>query len=645
MRRRALTPRADDAEPEPSRCGTDDGVDRSSSRLRATADACRHALRLAWASAPGLALAQTLLVALQALLPLAAMFALKRAVDAAALLARQGLPAPAEGMPALAVQLLREPASRAVALWFVAGAAVTATVAVLRGLLAWVAEQHAMAVSDHVHGLLHAKLLEVDLAFFEDSRAQERLHLVQSQAMTRPVGVLGALYQLLRSAIALGGVLVLLALFQPLLALALALAGLPALLLRLHRSRRRFQWRRGLAPLEREAGYFHTLMSSGGAAKEARLNGFGGFCRERFGAARSRLREARLVWRRRVLGEDLLLQLLTLAVAAVLLLWMTGHLAAGALTLGSLVMYVQAVQRGQGQVGNLVTAVVDLHQAALFLTTFEEVLRQPARVTAPAHPRPVPALIREGIVFDRVGFTYPGTGRPVLHNLSFTLGAGERLAVVGANGAGKSTLVKLLCRLYDPTAGRILVDGIDLRNLDPAAWRQRVGVLFQDFGRYQLTAAENIWIGDPQGAPADARVAAAAARAGLDEIVRHWPQGLDTPLGRWLRPGVEPSMGQWQRLALARVFLREARLLVLDEPTSALDARTQQALIRLLQRESAERPALVVSHRPEMLAWARRVIVLREGTVVEEGDAGTLLRQRGEFARLYPEAGGPPVTV
>jgi ATP-binding cassette subfamily B protein len=324
---------------------------------------------------------------------------------------------------------------------------------------------------------------------------------------------------------------------------------------------------------------------------------------------------------------------------------MTGYLAAGVLTLCSLVMYVQAVQRGQTQIGALVTSVIELHQAALFLTTFEEVLRLPARVTAPAAPRPVPTPIRRGIVFDRVSFAYPGTERLVLDNLSFTLGVGGRLAVVGANGAGKSTLVKLLCRLYDPTSGRILVDGVDLRELDPADWRRCVGVLFQDFGRYQLTAAENIWIGDPQGTPADARIAAAATRAGLDEVVRHWPQGLETPLGRWLRPGVEPSMGQWQRLALARAMLREAQLLVLDEPTSALDARTQQEFINLLLREAAERPALVVSHRPEMLAWARHVIVLHDGTVVEEGDAATLLRQQGALARLFPEAGDMPETA
>jgi len=245
--------------------------------------------------------------------------------------------------------------------------------------------------------------------------------------------------------------------------------------------------------------------------------------------------------------------------------------------------------------------------------------------------------MRQGIVFERVEFTYPGTSLPVLRGLSFALRPDERVALVGANGAGKSTIVKLLCRLYDPTAGRILVDGMDLRELDPVAWRRRIGVLFQDFGRYQLTAAENIWIGDPRGTAADPRVVAAARRTGLDEVVEAWPLGLATPLGRWLREGTEPSAGQWQRIALARAMLREADLLIMDEPTSALDARTQRDVVRMLQTAATGRTTLVVSHRPEMLTWTQRVIVLREGAVVEEGTEAALRANGGEFARLFAE--------
>jgi ATP-binding cassette subfamily B protein len=602
--------------------------------LRTLASTLAHALRMVWRSAPRLTVAQAWLAASQALLPLVTLVALKRAVDAAAVVVGR-LPAAATDGGAW-FALLHNPAGRDVATWLVVGAAALGASACLRALAVWIAEQHAMAVSDHVHARLHGKLMAVDLAFFEDTGDQNRLHLAQSQAMTRPISVMDSLFRILQGAVGFLGVLLLLAALHPLVALTLALAGVPALFFRLQRGQRLYEWRRELAPLEREAGYFHHLLTSGESAKELRLQGHGEFCGARFAAVRSRLRDARLVWRRYVLSRELALQFVMLAIAAVLLLWMTGRLLAGALTLGALVMYAQAVQRGQGQLSLLVGAVADVYQSALFLQAFDELMNLPARVVAPVLPRAAPTPMRQGIVFECVGFAYPGAGRPVLHELSFTLRPDERVALVGTNGAGKSTIVKLLCRLYDPTAGRILVDGVDLRELDPAAWRRRIGVLFQDFGRYQLTAAENIWIGDPRGAATDPRVADVARRTGLDEVVKTWPQGLATPLGRWLREGTEPSAGQWQRIALTRTMLRAADLLIMDEPTSALDARTQRDVIRMLQTAAAGRTTLVVSHRPEMLAWTQRVIVLREGAVVEEGTEAVLRSGSGEFARLFP---------
>jgi ATP-binding cassette subfamily B protein len=223
----------------------------------------------------------------------------------------------------------------------------------------------------------------------------------------------------------------------------------------------------------------------------------------------------------------------------------------------------------------------------------------------------------------------------VLQDVSFAIRPGERVAVAGANGAGKTTLVKLLCRLYDPTSGRILIDGVDLREVDPAAWRARIGVVFQDFEHYQFTAAENVWIGDPHGSADDPRVAAAAQRAGLTEAVAAWPQGLHTQLGRWLREGVEPSVGQWQRVALARAFVRDPDVLVLDEPTSALDPQAQRDVLEKLRELSAGRLALIVSHRLPAVDLADRVVVLREGRVSEQGAPADLLAQGGELARLF----------
>ncbi|WP_372845850.1 ABC transporter ATP-binding protein [Pontiella sp.] len=607
-------------------------------RIEETGRAFGRAFALAWLSSPRLSLAQTLLSAVQALLPLAGLYALKKAVDAASSLSLEAMTRTGNGFSDILALINRNPESRSVVLWFVVGAVVMGMMAFLRTLVAWVAEQHAIAVSDHVHSLLHAKMVEVDLAFYENSAEQNRLHLVQEQAMTRPVAVLGGLFRLMQGIVGLIGVLVLLAALQPLLVPVLVVAGAPGLLLRMHRSRRMYEWRRALTPMEREAGYFHRLLTTIDSAKELRLHGHGAFCRARFEAVRKRLREARLAWRKKVLGEELVVQLFALLVAAGILFWLTGQLFAGIITLGSLVMYAQAVQRCQGQVGIVVAALVEIHQSSLFLTAFDELLSETAGVHAPEHPRPVPSRIQTGVVFEKVGFVYPGTERPVLRNLSFTLRANERLAIAGANGAGKSTVVKLLARLYDPTSGRILVDGVDLREFDPHEWRKRVGVLFQDFGRYQLSAAENIWIGDPVGPIDDPRIAAAAGRAGLDKTVEQWPDGLSTPLGRWLHEGVEPSMGQWQRLAIARAVVRDADLLVMDEPTSALDSRTQRDIFRLLQEAAAGRMTLLVSHRPELLAIADRIVVLCDGAVAEEGTADALRAGNGEFSRIF--AGG-----
>ena len=606
-------------------------------RIHETATACARAFRLAWESSPRLSLAQTLFSAIQALLPLVGLLALKRAVDAASAVSIGTSARQATGLADFLAYLGQDPESRAVVFWFVAGAAVMAGMAILRTMVAWVAEQHAIAVSDHVHGLLHAKLSEVDLSFFENTGEQDRLYLVQEQAMTRPVGVLGGLFRLMQGAVGLVGVMLLLAALEPWLVLVLVLAGAPGLMLRMFRSRRLYEWRRGLAPMEREAGYFHRLLTTIDSAKELRLQGQGDFFRARFRSVRKRLRESRLAWRRKVLGEELAVQLFSLLVAAGILLWLTGQLIGGAIALGSLVMYAQAVQRSQGQLGMLVSALVEIHQSSLFLTAFHELLNESASVSSPPAPQSIPSPVQTGVVFENVGFIYPGTDRPVLKNLSFTLSAGERTALAGANGAGKSTIVKLLARLYDPTSGRILVDGVDLRELDLAEWRRRVGVLFQDFGRYQLSVAENIWIGDPQGAADDPRIALAAHRVGLDETLRQWPEGLATPLGRWLHEGVEPSMGQWQRLAIARAVVRDADLLVMDEPTSALDPRTQRDIFHLLREASADRMTLIVSHRPELLEFADRIIVLRDGAVAEEGPAATLLAGGGEFSRIFAD--------
>ncbi len=582
-----------------------------------------RALRLAWVSDRRLAAGHAALTVLQALLPFGALLALQHVIDGATRLLSAPRPADAGGASLLA-NVLSHPEFRTLAAWLLFGAVCLFLAAGARLLVSGIAEFHALAVTDRVYDLLHDALLRADYAFFENPDDQNRLYLAREQALTRPARVLSGLGQTLHSVTGLAGVFVILYRFHPLLPPLLALGALPALLFKLDRTRRFYEWRKNLTPLEREAAYFHSVMTDNAGAKDIRLYGHGAFCRARFAAARTRLKEQRLAWRRFVLAREAVGLCLGLAATGLILVWMTGRLFSGAVTLGALVLCAQTLQRGQGALANLLNAVAALVEDALFLQSFEELLRQPVWVAAPARPQPVPDPIARGITFERVSFTYPGAARPALHNLSFTLRPAERVVLAGPNGAGKSTLVKLLCRLYDPDSGRILVDGTDLKDLDPAAWRSRIGALFQDFNHYQLTAGENIWIGHPQTPPGSPAVARAAEDAGMASLLASWPLGLKTLLGRWLHDGVEPSIGQWQKIALARAFLRPASLYILDEPTSALDAAAQRETFAALARLSQGKIALFASHRHLTPEMADRVLLLEDGALAADASPAEL---------------------
>ncbi len=570
-----------------------------------------RAVRLIWLSDRRLAFWHTAATALQALLPLGAVLALKQVIDGAARVF-QTSPRLSLSFTALADRFAADNEFRLLVFWALAGALCLTLAALLRVLSAWVSEFHALAVTERVYGLLHKTLERADYAFFENSDDQNRLHMAREEALTRPTRVLSGLGQALHSLVGLAGIMIILAGFSLWLPPLLALAALPPLCFKLNRTRRFYDWRKSLTPLEREAAYFHSVLSDNVGAKDVRLYQHGDFCRSRFRAARERLREERVAWRRYVLTREAAGMAVGLLATGLSLLWMTGRLLEGAVTIGALVLCVQSVQRGQGALTSLLNAVTALFEDALFLQSFEELLNQTTHVCAPSTPVPVPEKITRGITFENVSFAYPGTERRVLNNLSFTLLPGERVFLHGPNGSGKSTIIKLLCRLYDPDEGRILVDGFDLRAFDPADWRAKVGALFQDFNHYQLTALDNIWIGHTQAAPDSPQIAQAAKAAGLNTLLAAWPQGLQTLLGRWLHNGVEPSAGQWQKLALARVFLRPALLYVLDEPVSALDSQSQHALFETLKHLGHNRITLFTSHRELSPDSADRVIKLAD---------------------------------
>jgi ATP-binding cassette subfamily B protein len=577
-----------------------------------------RALSLLWQVGRPWTVAWIVLLILQGLLPAAFVYLTKLVVDALIIAVRIGG---------------SWPEMRAALMLVLTLGGVLLLMEVVRNAINWVRAMQAELLQDHITALIHEKSVTVDLAFYELADYYDHLHRARTEARYRPVALLGNLGALLQNSITLIAMGAILIPLGPWLTIALLLSTVPAFFVVVRYAVAEYQWRLRTTTDDRRSWYYDWIMTTAEAAAELRLFGLGTYFQSHHKDLRRRLRGERLELMRRQSLAELAASLVALLIIGAAMLLMLWRALMGRITLGELALVYAAFNQGQGLMRTLLENAGQLYGNSLFLGNLFEFLSLTSERTVGAALRGRSRL--GNIVFNDVSFTYPDASTAALNNFTISIPHGNIVAIVGPNGAGKSTLLKLLCRFYDPNAGSITIDGQNIKDIPLDDLRRSITVLFQQPFHYNTTVRDNILYGDLTLEASDAELDAAIEAAGAADIVSRLPDGEQTLLGRWFPGGTELSVGEWQRIALARAFLRRAPIIILDEPTSALDPWAEADWLERFRHLASGRTSIIITHRFTTAMHADVIHVMDRGRIVESGSHHRLLEQNGLYAESW----------
>jgi ATP-binding cassette subfamily B protein len=492
-----------------------------------------------------------------------------------------------------------------------------------------------LQLANHVRGEIIRKALSLELAFFEHPDYYDRLQNARREGSYKPVELINDTFQIVQNTITMISFAALFFRFSPWLVVILFATSVPAFIAETRFSERGFRLLTRRAPESRQINYLGRLLTEDSAAKEIKLFNLGETLLDRCLTLFDKFfkEDKSLAAKRAVVGFSL--GLIATAGFYGSYAWIVWHTVQGNISLGDMTLYLSIFRQGQSTFQSILSAVGSIYENNLFMANYFDFLAIEPQMKVSARREKLPTPLSHGIEFRDVGFRYPESDDWALRGINLSIRPGEKIALVGHNGAGKTTVIKLLSRLYDPTEGAILIDGINIREVDPLDLRQKIGVIFQDFVRYHLPVTENIGFGQIEGVHRMDRIVESARKSGAHAIIENLPEGYQTMLGRWFHGGHELSTGQWQRIALARAFMREAEILVLDEPTASLDAQTEYEIFRHFQELTEGKMAILISHRFSTVRMADRIVVIQGGRIAEAGSHQELLRREGTYARLF----------